>query len=128
MKKILDKIAECVLPKDNNIIYSFKDINYDNFINEVLKFNNKEVKLLIFIYIFFLEYFSFLFDLKFKRFSKKSFEERYHLLEKLRGHTNIIIRGPMILISSLFLIPYFSHPSVMKEIGYFGFQPNINKI
>ncbi len=126
-KKTLHAMAECILPLGGPHPFSYSDVNYLSFTEDMLLNTPVLVRWFIHFNLWFIQYFSWLYIGRPVLFSRLPFTDREHILASLSKSRSYFMRGMYILTSSLFLITMYKDERVMRAIGYFGFMKGANK-
>ncbi len=127
-KATLEALAPCIIPEGGSVPFSFKEIKYLPFIEEMAESVPTHIRWVIHFNLWFIEYLGCLYLHRIKAFSKLAMHDRELILISLRGSKRFFIRGIYILTSALFLIPMYKNEEVMNAIGYTGFKNGENKI
>lgn len=126
--RTLGAAAECILPPGGPFLYGHADIDYVAWVNDFLAIVPRQVNWAIHVILWFLEYAGWLFVGVPKRFSRLAVSRREQVFERMRRSNIYVVRGMLILLSSILLIPFYNDRRVMDAIGYGGYKEGANKL
>lgn len=125
--KTLHALAQCIIPDEGQPPFSYRDIDYLSFAEEMIASVPVQVRWFIHFNLWVIHYFSWLYLKRPALFPHLSFTEREFVLTRLSKSRWFLIRSIYILTSALLLIPMYKDDRVMKAIGYLGFNHAGNK-
>ncbi len=126
--RTLKAAAECILPPGGAFELGHADVDYLGWVNrEYLPSVPFEVRLLLRVILFLLEYLGWIYAGAFGRFSRLPLEKRNRVFDRVRHSSVYALRGFHILLSTVLLLPFYRDERVMDAIGYRGYKPNANK-
>ncbi len=121
-KKTLSALAECVIPSGGPNSYSYKDIDYVVFAEDMINHVPRLIRWFIHFNLWIIQYFSWLWLKRPALFSNLPLQKKEIILLGLSNSRWYLIRGIYVLTSSLFLIPFYKDERVMNTIGYMGYN------
>ncbi len=127
-RRTLLAAAECVLPAGGAFPLGHADVDVVAFTNEYLEAVPKEVRILLHVILWFVEYLGFFFALRPSRFSKMPLDKRDRVLDRMRSSRVFFLRGFYILLTTVLMIPFYRDHRVLDAIGYSGYQAGVNKL
>ncbi len=127
-QRTLSAAAEAILPEGGPFNLGHRDVDSVGFAHELMEHVPFEVRALLHVILFFLEYLAWAFAGGPGRFSRMSVDRRNRVLDGMRSSRVFAFRGFFILLSTVLLVPFYNSPQVMDAIGYHGYRPDANKI
>lgn len=127
-KRTLDAAAACIAPAGGPFPIGYADVDYQAFVTEYLSVVPKDVRLLLKVILFVVEYGALILAGRFGRFSRMPLEARNETLQAMSHSRLFFLRGFSILLSSLILMPFYRDQRVMDAIGYGGYKRGADKV
>ncbi len=116
--KILSVFADRVIPRGGAFALGALDVGVAESVDRMLSNFDQTTQMGLRMLLLFIEYSTFLFTRKFKRFTRLSPEDQERYIKGWEGSRFYLCRSPLIILKMMCLLIFYSDERVEKDVGY----------